>query len=84
MSATHGPADPVMEAFGALARSLGHTGGTIQWPAIDAMMTLLRVHAHELAEQIRAADPGDLGAYNDDEAAGAYLAADLIDPEVSS
>lgn len=49
----------------------------------DLVDTLLREHAHELAEQIRAITitPTDHPSYDDGKEAGLDIAADLIDPD---
>ncbi|MCY0926242.1 hypothetical protein OTB20_08485 [Streptomyces sp. H27-H1] len=72
--------DPVMEAFGDLARALDWTAPAIEWPAVKALFKLLDVHAHELAGRIRDHADADNDYYSP---AGQYVAADLIDPEVS-
>ncbi|MFE6494107.1 hypothetical protein [Streptomyces sp. NPDC057747] len=77
-----------MKAASDFADALGHTGN-IEWPALKALEALLKAHAHELAEKIRAEHdtkrPGYHMGLKCREVAECYVRdlADLIDPEVA-
>ncbi|MFE1089566.1 hypothetical protein ACFW5K_19970 [Streptomyces albidoflavus] len=70
-----------MQAASEFAKALGHTGN-IQWPAVKALLKLLDVHAHEMAEEIREASRGSYPSGMCPAVSTARGAADLIDPNV--
>ncbi|MFB7188424.1 hypothetical protein ACFCZT_24645 [Streptomyces sp. NPDC056230] len=82
--------DKVLEAVDALAVELGigKDGLAFTWDQLEALNGVLRAHAHELAEQIRAEHdtkrPGYHMGLKCREVAECYVRdlADLIDPEV--